>query len=214
MYMGITQKAYYANMARLYSQSSWFSKSKIVKVKITQSCLTNSLWPHRLYTVQGTLQARILEWVAFPFSRGIFPTQELNPALQADSLPAEPQGKLENTGVGSLSPLQWIFLTQELNWGLLHCRRILYQLSYEGSHDVLLLQIPVLFVIAPNWKQRRRPSVSQQTRYGTFTPLSNTGRGMNSWPLGWISRELYWKSLQIIFQKLTFYMIPLITFLK
>ena len=93
MYMGITQKAYYANMARLYSQSSWFSKCKTVKVKITQSFPTNSLRPHGLYTVQGTLQARILEWVVFPFSREIFPTQELNPSLQADSLPAKPQGK-------------------------------------------------------------------------------------------------------------------------
>ena len=36
----------------------------------------------------------------------------------------------QNTGVGSLSLLQGIFLTQELNWGLLHCRQILYQLSY------------------------------------------------------------------------------------
>ena len=35
--------------------------------------------------------------------------------------------------MGSLSLLQWIFLTQELNWGLLHCRWILYQLSYQGS---------------------------------------------------------------------------------
>ena len=35
--------------------------------------------------------------------------------------------------VGSLSLLQGIFLTQELNWGLLHCRRIVYQLGYEGS---------------------------------------------------------------------------------
>ena len=34
-------------------------------------------------------------------------------------------------GVSSLSLFQQIFLTQELNWGLLHCRRILYQLSYE-----------------------------------------------------------------------------------
>ena len=34
----------------------------------------------------------------------------------------------QNTGVGSLSLLQWIFLTQELNQGLLHCRWILYQL--------------------------------------------------------------------------------------
>ena len=55
------------------------------------------------------------------------------PTLQADSIPAEPQGKPKNTGVGSLSFLQGIFLTQESNRSLLHCRRILYQLSYEGS---------------------------------------------------------------------------------
>ena len=36
-----------------------------------------------------------------------------SPGLQADSLPAEPQGKPMNTGVGSLSLLQQIFLTQE-----------------------------------------------------------------------------------------------------
>ena len=45
------------------------------------------------YTVHGILQARILECVAFPFSKQIFPTQESNR-------------------------------------GLLHCRQILYQLSY------------------------------------------------------------------------------------
>ena len=56
-----------------------------------------------------------------------------SPALQADSLPVEPQGKPKNTGVGSLALLQWIFLTQESNWGLLHCSQILYQRSYEGS---------------------------------------------------------------------------------
>ena len=33
----------------------------------------------------------------------------------------------------SISLLQWIFLTQELNRGLLHCRWILYQLSYQAS---------------------------------------------------------------------------------
>ena len=37
-----------------------------VKVKVAQLCLT--LRPHGL--VHGILQARILEWVAFPFSRG------------------------------------------------------------------------------------------------------------------------------------------------
>ena len=38
-----------------------------------------------------------------------------------------------NTRVGNLSLLQQIFLTQELNRGLLCCRWILYQLSYQGS---------------------------------------------------------------------------------
>ena len=55
------------------------------------------------------------------------------PILQVDSLPAEPQEKPKNTGMGSLSLLQWIFPTQELNWVLPHCRWILYQLSYQGS---------------------------------------------------------------------------------
>ena len=39
----------------------------------------------------------------------------------------------QNTGVGSLSLLQEIFPTQELNPGLLHCRRFLYQLSHKGN---------------------------------------------------------------------------------
>ena len=39
----------------------------------------------------------------------------------------------ENTGVGSLSLLQGIFLTQELNLGLLHYRQVLHRLSHEGN---------------------------------------------------------------------------------
>ena len=57
----------------------------------------------------------------------------MSPALQVDSLPEEPQEKPKNTEVGSLSLLQGIFPTQESNWGVLHCRWILYQLSYEGN---------------------------------------------------------------------------------
>ena len=43
----------------------------------------------------------------------------------------------QNTGGGSLSLLQGIFLTQGLNPGLSHCRRILYQLSHKGSPRTL-----------------------------------------------------------------------------
>ena len=97
-----------------------------VKVKATQSCLT--LCDPMDYTVHGIFQARILEWVAVPFISGLFNPgiEPRSPALQVDSLPAEPPGKPKNTGVGSPFLLQWIFLTQELNWGLLHGRWILY----------------------------------------------------------------------------------------
>jgi len=47
------------------------------------------------YIVHGILQARILEWVAIPFSRGSSQPriEPQSPTLQADSLPAEPQEK-------------------------------------------------------------------------------------------------------------------------
>ena len=56
-----------------------FPDSAKVKVKVAQSCLT--LCDPMNYTVLGILQARILEWVAILFSRGIFPTQGSNPGL-------------------------------------------------------------------------------------------------------------------------------------
>ena len=85
------------------------------------------------YTVHGILQARILEQVAFHFSRGFSSPgiESTSPALQADSSPAELKGSPKNTGVGGLSLLQWFFPTQEWKWGLLHCRWIVYQLSYQ-----------------------------------------------------------------------------------
>ena len=43
----------------------------------------------------------------------------------------------QNTGVGSLSLLQRIFPIQGSNPGLPHCRRILYQLSRNGSPTIL-----------------------------------------------------------------------------
>ena len=55
------------------------------------------------------------------------------PTLQVDSLLTEPPRKPKNTGVSSLSLPQKIFPTQESNQGLLHCRQILHQLSYQWS---------------------------------------------------------------------------------
>ena len=70
-----------------------------------------------------------------PMDRGAWwaMVHEVAKESDTDSLPAEPPGKPNNTGVGGLSLLQGIFPTPELNWGLLHCRQILYQLSNEES---------------------------------------------------------------------------------
>ena len=68
-----------------------------------------------------------------------------SPALQADSSP------FEQPGVGSLSLLQQIFQTQGLNQGLLHCRRILYQLSYQGSPLLYICESHVGFLTVIKW---------------------------------------------------------------
>ena len=73
--------------------------------------------------------------------------------MQVDSLPSEPAGKPKNTGVGSLSLLQRIFPTQESNWGLLHCRWVLYQLNYQGNHNYphhLSKQLAVFYLGLPS----------------------------------------------------------------
>ena len=101
------------------------------KVKVTQSC------PTLCDPIQSMEFSRLEYWSGWPFpSPGDLPNPGIkpkSPTLPADSLPAEPQRKPKNTGVGSLSLLQQIFPTQELNWGFLHCRQILYQLSYQGG---------------------------------------------------------------------------------
>ena len=57
----------------------------------------------------------------------------MSDSLQPHGLYGPWNSPSQNTEVGSLSLLQQIFQTQELNRGLLHRRRILYQLSHQGS---------------------------------------------------------------------------------
>ena len=140
-------------------------------------------------SVLGILQARILQWVTMPSSRGRSPgTKPKSSALQVDSLPPAnpwitvnesescsvvsdsswPHGLYspwnspgQNTGVGSLSLLQGIFPTQGLNPGLPHCRQILYQLSHKGSPRILE------WVIFPFSSRSSRPR--NQTRVSCIT---------------------------------------------
>ena len=71
----------------------------------------------------------------------------------------------QNTGVGSLSLLQRIFPTQESNWCLLHCRQILYQLSYQRSPYIVVQFSSVqslshVRLFATPWTAARQASLS------------------------------------------------------
>ena len=79
-------------------------------------------------------------WVSLKILIGFFKSESRS--VVSDSL--RPHGLYspwkfpgQNTGVGSLSLLQAIFLAQGLKPGLPHCRRILYQLSQKASPRIL-----------------------------------------------------------------------------
>ena len=84
-----------------------------VCVLVTESCPTlcdPMGWSPPGSSVHGILQARILEWVAFPFSRVSSQPRDWTwvPTLQVDSLLSEPPGKPRGHRVGmSFFPL-WI----------------------------------------------------------------------------------------------------------
>ena len=109
---------------------------------VAQLCLTlcNPMESARLLGPWGF--SRQEYWSGLPYPPpGNLPNPGIksrSTTVQADSLLSEPPGKPKNTGVGSLSLLQGIFLTQESDWGLRHCRWILYQLSYQGGPTVTI----------------------------------------------------------------------------
>ena len=134
--------AHNSNLCWRFQLHTPWEKCMNVKLACTpfkQTCPT-SFSRDQLFVTPWTTHSMEFSWPEYgsrqPFSSpGDLPNSVIeprSPALQVDSLPSEPQGKPKNTGVGSLSLLQQTFLTQELNWGLLHCRWILYQLSYQG----------------------------------------------------------------------------------
>ena len=119
----------------MWAQELWFLSSSEVNWSESHSAVSYSLRPQGLHSPWnspgqsiGVSSLSLLQGSSQP--RGWTQVRvQLNPALQADSLPAEPQGKPKSTEVGSLSLLQWIFPTQESNLGLLFFRQVLYQLN-------------------------------------------------------------------------------------
>ena len=126
------------------SPADLFHSQYLLKVKVTQSCLTlrnpmNCSLPGS--SVHGTFQARLLEWVAYPSSRGSSQhrLEPKSPAWQTGSLPSEPPGKPKNTRVGSLSLLQGNLLNPGIKPGS--------PALQEDYSPAELLEKPVIFSV-------------------------------------------------------------------
>ena len=70
----------------------------------------------------------------------------------------------QNTGVGSLSLLQQIFVIQKLNQCLLQCRWILYQLSYQG----IGINIYILLYTEQTINKKLLHSIGNSTQYSVI----------------------------------------------
>ena len=76
-----------------------------------------------LYHLSYQGSPRILEWVAYPFSRGPdLGIKPGSPSLQVDSLPAELPGKPQSSHCTSLS-MQLFFIVEKLLLQFLDCSR-------------------------------------------------------------------------------------------
>ena len=114
-----------------------FSHNQYVLCSVTQLCTT--LFDPIDYSppsssVHGDSPDKNTEVGCHALFQGDLPNPGIKPrssTLLVESLLFEPPRKSKNTRVGSLSLFQGNFPTQESHWGLLHCRWILYQLSYH-----------------------------------------------------------------------------------
>ena len=79
--------------------------------------------------------------------------------------------------MGSLSLLQQIFLTQESNWGLLHCRQILYQLTYEGSKALNKLPYSLPFWSVSQYLPVSLLSLEDLLPVSTITTVPSCSKG-------------------------------------
>ena len=120
------------------SLHSWMKVKRLVAQSCSTLCKPMDCSPPDS-SVHGILQAQILEWVAMPSSRG---SSQPRDQTQVSHISGRfftvwaPRESHEYWS-GTLSLLWKIFLTRESNRGLLHCRRILYHLSYQRSDGIL-----------------------------------------------------------------------------
>ena len=119
------------NRFLLHITSTWLYKISESPKIYFKWCDTIAFPPHFFPLNLFFLQKHIVLVLVFSFL--LCPTlcHPMDCSPPGPSVHGDFSGK--STGVGCHALLQVIFWTQESNQGLLHCRQILYQLSYQGS---------------------------------------------------------------------------------
>ena len=109
--------------------------------------MSYSLWPCGLYSPEFS-RPEYWKWVAFPLSRGSSRPRDQTQVscIAGRFITSWATREAQERWSVCLSFLQQMFPIQESNWGLLHCRWILYQLSYQGSPNNILINLNVYYV--------------------------------------------------------------------
>ena len=120
--------------------NQWYHPTNSSSLSLFSSCLHLSQhqslfqWVHALHQVAKVLKLQLQYWKVKSKSgnHSVMPDSMWLHGLEPARLLCPRNCPSKNTGVGCHALLQGIFLTQVSNSGLLHCRQILYQLSYPG----------------------------------------------------------------------------------
>ena len=146
------------------------------------------------FSVHGILQARILEWIAMPFSRGIFPTQRSNPCLlhllhwQAGSLPLSPPGIYHKDIIFSYIEcnrnLHWLLKIYKLIYIELN-RKILECFEKVVHESTFILRVILDCVLTTAWRVARYnkrwiKKLMQQSKKEVMLTCSRQAEG-SSW---------------------------------
>ena len=150
---------------------------QVLKFASSRTCKTKTQFPVKmiLNTHMG-IENRF--WQQAPrFSRWYLCLKEsesrsvVSDSLHPHGLYSPWNSPYQNTGVGSCSFLQGIFPTQGSNPGLLHCRRMLYQLSHKGIPAIVIGQKAAHDKLLPKYKSSARcivrPNNTKTSEFGT-----------------------------------------------
>ena len=172
--------------------------------------MSDSLWPHRL-TVHEILQARILEWVAFPFSRGSSqPRDRTQISRIAGGFFTSWATREAQTGRNVvsqfLSQTYWIYICFSKDAQGISVQAGLWEVSYTISDPALPLWLRCIFGNCVHFPLR---TVNSLRSGSGFTPHSGVSPSLGNWytlvePSG--SLDLVWAQWQKRIMEVTFFL--------